>query len=147
MNMLALFDREKKIDFFLFSLRAWEIKVPMWQELCHRMAWRLSEYNFTKQGLDHNPRFSTTVAINGLAFNTIESFISSKQAQNDVVRLSLDHFSTSQLIPNSIPKLSLDIQHVYKQQLLHYAQRRISFCLSTLVSGKVLPMPVVSNVR
>ncbi|KAK9950375.1 hypothetical protein M0R45_005868 [Rubus argutus] len=62
--------------------------------------------------------------INGLAFNTVESFKSSKQAQNDTARLALDHFSTSQLISNSIPKLSFDIQHVYKQQLLHYAQKK-----------------------
>lgn len=76
------------------------------QELCQQKAWRLPEYNVTKQGLDHNPRFSATVTINGLAFNTVESFRSSKQAQNDAARLAFDHFSTPQPIPNSIPKIS-----------------------------------------
>ncbi|XP_068335834.1 double-stranded RNA-binding protein 1-like isoform X2 [Pyrus communis] len=63
------------------------------QELCQQRKWRLPEYNSTKVGLDHNPRFSATVTINGLDFHTADIFRSSKEAQNDAAKLAFDHLS------------------------------------------------------
>ncbi|KAM1132510.1 hypothetical protein FF1_046896 [Malus domestica] len=63
------------------------------QELCQQRKWRLPEYNTTKVGLDHNPRFSATVTINGLDFHTVDIFRSSKEAQNDAAKLAFDHLS------------------------------------------------------
>ncbi|BFG25157.1 hypothetical protein CerSpe_114320 [Prunus speciosa] len=66
------------------------------QELCQQRKWRLPEYNATKLGLDHNPRFSASVTINGVAFDTVQLFRSSKEAQNDAARLAFTHFSDPQ---------------------------------------------------
>ncbi|XP_050103460.1 double-stranded RNA-binding protein 4-like isoform X3 [Malus sylvestris] len=63
------------------------------QELCQQRKWRLPEYNTTKVGLDHNPRFSATVTINGLDFHAVDIFRSSKEAQNDAAKLAFDHLS------------------------------------------------------
>ncbi|PQQ15013.1 double-stranded RNA-binding protein 1 isoform X2 [Prunus yedoensis var. nudiflora] len=66
------------------------------QELCQQRKWRLPEYNATKLGLDHNPRFSASITINGVAFDTVQLFRSSKEAQNDAARLAFAHFSDPQ---------------------------------------------------
>ncbi|XP_062007648.1 double-stranded RNA-binding protein 1-like isoform X2 [Rosa rugosa] len=79
------------------------------QELCQKKAWPLPEYSSKKEGLDHDPRFSATVKINGLEFNTVDPFRSSKLAQNDVARLAFDHFSApaTRPIPFDFPQPSL----------------------------------------
>ncbi|TQD71655.1 hypothetical protein C1H46_042808 [Malus baccata] len=112
------------------------------QELCQQRKWRLPEYNTTKVGLDHNPRFSATVTINGLDFHTVDIFRSSKEAQNDAAKLAFDHLSDNpQPKPrNPIPSPSSfpqpcppssssassfsEMQHLYKNQLQTYAQKR-----------------------
>ncbi|XP_021819816.1 uncharacterized protein LOC110761613 isoform X12 [Prunus avium] len=66
------------------------------QELCQQRKWRLPEYNAKKLGIDHNPRFSASVTINGVAFDTVQLFRSSKEAQNDAARLAFAHFSDPQ---------------------------------------------------
>ncbi|KAM5578184.1 hypothetical protein ABKV19_008482 [Rosa sericea] len=79
------------------------------QELCQKKAWPLPEFSSKKEGLDHDPRFSATVKINGLEFNTVDSFRSSKLAQNDAARLAFDHFSApaTRPIPFDFPQPSL----------------------------------------
>ncbi|XP_034209115.1 double-stranded RNA-binding protein 1-like isoform X2 [Prunus dulcis] len=84
------------------------------QELCQQRKWRLPEYNATKLGLDHNPRFSASVTINGVAFDTVQLFRSSKEAQNDAARLAFAHFTDPQPrhtnripSPSSFPQPSL----------------------------------------
>ncbi|KAL6137963.1 hypothetical protein ACLB2K_063251 [Fragaria x ananassa] len=63
------------------------------QEVCQKKAWALPEYSSTKEGVDHDPRFSASVLVNGLTFHTPQSFRSSKLAQNDAARLAFEHFS------------------------------------------------------
>ncbi|BBG99471.1 double-stranded-RNA-binding protein 4 [Prunus dulcis] len=76
------------------------------QELCQQRKWRLPEYNATKLGLDHNPRFSASVTINGVAFDTVQLFRSSKEAQNDAARLaSLTSLIRNPDIPIAVPAL------------------------------------------
>ncbi|XP_024186096.1 double-stranded RNA-binding protein 4 isoform X5 [Rosa chinensis] len=79
------------------------------QELCQKKAWPLPEYSSNKEGLDHDPRFSATVKINGREFNTVDPFRSSKLAQNDAARLAFDHFSApaTRPIPFDFPQPSL----------------------------------------
>lgn len=76
------------------------------QVLCQQRSWPLPEYNSAKQGLDHNPRFSATVTVNGQQFSSPNLFRASKEAQNDVAKLAFDHFSLLNN-PNSQPKLPI----------------------------------------
>ncbi|CAL2247284.1 unnamed protein product [Prunus armeniaca] len=84
------------------------------QELSQQRKWRLPEYKTKKLGLDHNPRFSASVTINGVAFDTVQFFRSSKEAQNDAARIAVVHFSDPQPrhtnrspSPSSFPQPSL----------------------------------------
>ncbi|KAH0983297.1 hypothetical protein GBA52_010474 [Prunus armeniaca] len=84
------------------------------QELSQQRKWRLPEYKTKKLGLDHNPRFSASVTINGVAFDTVQFFRSSKEAQNDAARIAFVHFSDPQPrhtnrspSPSSFPQPSL----------------------------------------
>ncbi|TYI46657.1 hypothetical protein E1A91_D13G120000v1 [Gossypium mustelinum] len=67
------------------------------QELCQKKAWRLPEYNVTKQGQDHNPRFEATVDVNGMSFQSQNPAKSSKEAQNDAAYLAFLHFTAPPL--------------------------------------------------
>ncbi|KAA3487467.1 double-stranded RNA-binding protein 1-like isoform X2 [Gossypium australe] len=87
------------------------------QELCQKKAWRLPEYNVTKQGQDHNPRFEATVDVNGMSFQSQNPAKSSKEAQNDAAYLAFLHF-TAPPLPDP------DMQHFYKNLLQNYAQKR-----------------------
>ncbi|XP_050381471.1 double-stranded RNA-binding protein 1-like isoform X2 [Argentina anserina] len=64
------------------------------QDVCQKKAWSLPEYTSTKEGLDHDPRFSATVVVSGLTFNAAQSFRSSKLAQNDAACIAFHHFSS-----------------------------------------------------
>ncbi|KHG10421.1 Double-stranded RNA-binding 1 [Gossypium arboreum] len=67
------------------------------QELCQKKVWRLPEYNVTKQGQDHNPRFEATVDVNGMSFQSQNPAKSSKEAQNDAAYLAFLHFTAPPL--------------------------------------------------
>ncbi|XP_007030026.2 PREDICTED: double-stranded RNA-binding protein 4 [Theobroma cacao] len=69
------------------------------QELCQKKAWDLPEYDTTKQGQDHNPRFEAAVVVNGMSFQSQNPVRSAKEAQNDAARVAFLHF-TSPPIPN-----------------------------------------------
>ncbi|KAL6202702.1 hypothetical protein ACLB2K_026407 [Fragaria x ananassa] len=97
-------------------------------EVCQKKAWALPEYSSTKEGVDHDPRFSASVLVNGLTFHTPQSFRSSKLAQNDAACLAFEHFSAPAApAPSAFPQPSLiadaDVQH-QKNQLQYYAQKR-----------------------
>lgn len=62
------------------------------QERCQKQAWSLPEYNTTKVGVDHNPRFHSTVVVNGSSFRSVNLARSSKEAQNDAAHLAFIHF-------------------------------------------------------
>ncbi|GLT95395.1 hypothetical protein SLE2022_130790 [Rubroshorea leprosula] len=64
------------------------------QELCQKKGWSLPEYNSTKQGQDHNPRFEAAVIVNGLSFQSKNPVKSSKEAQNDAAHVAFLHFSS-----------------------------------------------------
>ncbi|KAE8713296.1 Double-stranded RNA-binding protein 4 [Hibiscus syriacus] len=68
------------------------------QELCQKKAWRLPEYNVTKQGQDHNPRFEATVDVNGMSFQSQNPAKSSKEAQNNAAHLAFLHFTAPPLV-------------------------------------------------
>ncbi|XP_060197472.1 double-stranded RNA-binding protein 1-like isoform X2 [Lycium barbarum] len=64
------------------------------QELCHQFAWNLPEYATEKEGPDHNPRFTATVIVNGVSFESPEDQCrSSKEAQNVAAHIAFDHFT------------------------------------------------------
>ncbi|KAF3958165.1 hypothetical protein CMV_016898 [Castanea mollissima] len=69
------------------------------QELCHQKSWSLPEYVSTKDGPDHNPRFTATatLTINSNSppqtFHSSNPCKSSKEAQNDAARVAFLHFT------------------------------------------------------
>ncbi|XP_050244903.1 double-stranded RNA-binding protein 4-like isoform X1 [Quercus robur] len=69
------------------------------QELCQQKSWSLPEYVSTKDGPDHNPRFTATatVIINSNSppqtFHSSNPCKSSKAAQNDAARVAFLHFT------------------------------------------------------
>uniref|UniRef100_A0A0R0JSL9 DRBM domain-containing protein n=1 Tax=Glycine max TaxID=3847 RepID=A0A0R0JSL9_SOYBN len=63
------------------------------QELCQRRSWTLPTYDNSREGPDHNPRFTSTVNVNGVSFHTPSPTRSAKQAQNDAAMLAFLHFS------------------------------------------------------
>ncbi|KAL4607102.1 hypothetical protein ACB092_09G150700 [Castanea dentata] len=69
------------------------------QELCHQKSWSLPEYVSTKDGPDHNPRFTATatLTINSSSppqtFHSSNPCKSSKEAQNDAARVAFLHFT------------------------------------------------------
>ncbi|KAF3441435.1 hypothetical protein FNV43_RR15349 [Rhamnella rubrinervis] len=73
------------------------------QEMCQQRAWTLPEYDTVKHGLDHCPRFSATVTVNGREFRILDHCRSSKEAQNNAAKLAFDHFSLPDSDPNPNP--------------------------------------------
>ncbi|KAK4272345.1 hypothetical protein QN277_020913 [Acacia crassicarpa] len=77
------------------------------QELCHRRLWNLPDYQTTKEGPHHNPRYSAHITINGVDFLTPSPCRTSKEAQNNVAKLAYDHFSPPMpKPPSSSPQTS-----------------------------------------
>lgn len=62
------------------------------QELCHRRSWELPDYQTAKQGPDHNPRYVSTISVNGIDFQTPSPCRSAKESQNTVAKLAIDRF-------------------------------------------------------
>ncbi|XP_052175516.1 uncharacterized protein LOC127790229 isoform X2 [Diospyros lotus] len=73
------------------------------QELCHRNSWSLPAYSTAKVGPDHNPRFSATVTVNGVPFQTVDRSQTAKEAENKAAKIAFDHFSTPNR-PTHIPR-------------------------------------------
>ncbi|XP_050137020.1 double-stranded RNA-binding protein 1-like isoform X3 [Malus sylvestris] len=94
------------------------------QELCQQRKWRLPEYNTTKVGLDHIPCFSATVTINGFDFHTVDTFRSSKEAQNDAAKHAFDHFSDH---PQPKPRNPIPVPSSFPQPCLP-SSSSTSFC-------------------
>ncbi|KAB2623776.1 double-stranded RNA-binding protein 4-like [Pyrus ussuriensis x Pyrus communis] len=94
------------------------------QELCQQRKWRLPEYNTTKVGLDHIPCFSATVTINGFDFHTVDTFRSSKEAQNDAAKHAFDHLSDH---PQPKPRNPIPVPSSFPQPCLP-SSSSTSFC-------------------
>ncbi|XP_006346553.1 double-stranded RNA-binding protein 1-like isoform X1 [Solanum tuberosum] len=81
------------------------------QELCHQFEWNLPEYATEKDGPDHNPRFTATVIVNGVSFESPKDQCrSSKEAQNHAAHIAYDHFILPQPIlfsPHNLPSPAL----------------------------------------
>ncbi|KAK4737346.1 hypothetical protein R3W88_001043 [Solanum pinnatisectum] len=81
------------------------------QELCHQFEWNLPEYATEKDGPDHNPRFTATVIVNGVSFESPKDQCrSSKEAQNHAAHIAYDHFTLPQPIlfsPHNLPSPAL----------------------------------------
>ncbi|KAM3264962.1 double-stranded RNA-binding protein 1 isoform X1 [Capsicum annuum] len=74
------------------------------QELCHQFAWNLPEYATEKDGPDHNPRFTATVIVNGVSFESPKDQCrSSKEAQNHAAHIAYDHFNAPQSSAHKLP--------------------------------------------
>ncbi|XAR64856.1 hypothetical protein NMG60_11008730 [Bertholletia excelsa] len=63
------------------------------QVLCQQNSWDLPEYSTTRDGPDHNSRFTATVTVKGLHFKPSDQSRSTKEAQNKAAKLAFDHFS------------------------------------------------------
>ncbi|CAJ1947918.1 unnamed protein product [Sphenostylis stenocarpa] len=81
------------------------------QELCQRRSWPLPIYDNIQEGPDHNPRFTSTVTVNGVSFQTPSPTRTAKNAQNDAAMLAFLHFSPPSPSPSppSFPQHSLSI--------------------------------------
>ncbi|MED6145333.1 HLA class II histocompatibility antigen, DR beta 4 chain, variant 2 [Stylosanthes scabra] len=64
------------------------------QELCQKRSWSLPEYETTRDGPDHNPRFTAAVTVTGIRFETQSPCRSSKEAQNNAAMLAFQHLSS-----------------------------------------------------
>ncbi|XP_027924993.1 double-stranded RNA-binding protein 6-like isoform X2 [Vigna unguiculata] len=73
------------------------------QELCQRRSWPLPTYDTTREGPDHDPRFTSTVTVNGASFQTPSPTRNSKSAQNDAAMLAFHHFSPPSSSPSPLP--------------------------------------------
>ncbi|XP_047181239.1 double-stranded RNA-binding protein 1-like [Vigna umbellata] len=73
------------------------------QELCQRRSWPLPTYDTTREGPDHDPRFTSTVTVNGVSFQTSAPTRNSKSAQNDAAMLAFLHFSPPSSSPSPSP--------------------------------------------
>ncbi|KAH9741975.1 Double-stranded RNA-binding protein 1 [Citrus sinensis] len=117
------------------------------QELCHQKRWSLPRYSTMKDGADHDPRFKSSVSVNGLSFHSSVSCKSSKESQNDAAKLAFLHFTSPpppprpstkdepladqglemdekpQLVDINHPDIS-DVQCRYKSVLQNYARRK-----------------------
>ncbi|XP_027187715.1 double-stranded RNA-binding protein 1-like isoform X2 [Cicer arietinum] len=81
------------------------------QELCHKKSWSLPEYETTREGPPHNPRFTSTVTVNSIPFTTVSPSRSVKLSQNDAAMIAFNHFSQLNPISSSssspfLPNLS-----------------------------------------
>lgn len=65
------------------------------QELCHKRRWSLPSYSSMKDGPDHNPRFKSSVVVNGLSFHSSVSCKSFKHSQNDAAMFAYLHLTAS----------------------------------------------------
>ncbi|KAL3532226.1 hypothetical protein ACH5RR_005747 [Cinchona calisaya] len=78
------------------------------QELCHRRAWNLPVYDTVKDGPDHCPHFTTTVTVNGVAFESPPNQCkSSKESQNVAAMLAFNFFTASNAVPLAAPAPAL----------------------------------------
>ncbi|XP_057740817.1 double-stranded RNA-binding protein 1-like isoform X2 [Arachis stenosperma] len=66
------------------------------QELCQKRSWSLPEYETTRDGPDHNPRFTAAVTVNGIRYETPSPCRNSKEAQNNAAMLAFEHLSSQQ---------------------------------------------------
>ncbi|MED6109734.1 HLA class II histocompatibility antigen, DR beta 4 chain, variant 2 [Stylosanthes scabra] len=66
------------------------------QELCQKRSWSLPEYETTRDGPDHNPRFTAAVTVSGIRFETPSPCRSSKEAQNNAAMLAFQQLSSQQ---------------------------------------------------
>ncbi|ERM93584.1 hypothetical protein AMTR_s00004p00117700 [Amborella trichopoda] len=66
------------------------------QELCHQKKWSFPNYSTSRDGPDHNPRFSTSVTLNGLKFESPVFCRSSKESQNEAARAALEALTMPQ---------------------------------------------------
>ncbi|XP_038707168.1 double-stranded RNA-binding protein 1-like [Tripterygium wilfordii] len=111
------------------------------QEICHQRRWALPTYSAMKDGPDHLPSFKSSVSVNGLSFDSTESWRTLREAHNDAAKEALLHFAPA--LPQSVAELNaegpkvgeislgpetlcgtftaVDDMH-YKNQLLIYAQ-------------------------
>ncbi|KAK9725932.1 hypothetical protein RND81_05G178400 [Saponaria officinalis] len=63
------------------------------QNFCQSKSWLLPKYSTTKEGYDHCPLFKASVIVNGATYNTPYFSKSSKDAQNLVAELALEHLT------------------------------------------------------
>ncbi|XP_057445876.1 double-stranded RNA-binding protein 1-like isoform X2 [Lotus japonicus] len=73
------------------------------QVLCQKNSWSLPDYETSREGPDHNPRFSSTVTVNGVPFSSASPSCSAKLAQNDAAMLAFIHFSQPNPTPIPLP--------------------------------------------
>ncbi|XP_052111433.1 double-stranded RNA-binding protein 1 isoform X12 [Arachis duranensis] len=66
------------------------------QELCQKRSWNLPDYETTRDGPDHNPRFTAAVTVNGIRYETPSPCRNSKEAQNNAAMLAFEHLSSQQ---------------------------------------------------
>ncbi|XP_061371688.1 double-stranded RNA-binding protein 4-like isoform X3 [Gastrolobium bilobum] len=73
------------------------------QELCQKKSWSLPEYETTREGPDHNRRFTSTVTVNGVPFHSPSPCRTVKESQNTAAMLAFNHFSQPNPNPNPNP--------------------------------------------
>ncbi|ESR59660.1 hypothetical protein CICLE_v10018273mg [Citrus x clementina] len=117
------------------------------QELCHQKRWSLPRYSTMKDGADHDPRFKSSVSVNGLSFHSSVSCKSSKESQNDAAKLAFLHFTSPP--PNITRKNNRKIAHLDFPyiHLVPNVQCRYKSVLQNYARRKNLDSPLYSSIR
>ncbi|KAK7315553.1 hypothetical protein VNO77_34106 [Canavalia gladiata] len=110
------------------------------QELCQRRSWNLPEYATSREGPDHNPRFSSTVTVNGFSFSSPSPTRTAKQAQNDAAMLAFHHFSPPSPSPSPSP-LSSSLPSPLSSSLPSPLSSSLPSPLSSSLPSPSLPPP------
>ncbi|KAJ1390484.1 Double-stranded RNA-binding domain [Sesbania bispinosa] len=103
------------------------------QELCQRRHWSLPDYETVREGPDHNPRFSSTVTVNGNPFRSSSPARSAKLAQNAASMPS--HCAPSSPSPSGSPGSSIGVDSILPTN--RALQPKLEGCLTSQTSCPV----------
>lgn len=107
-SLSSLLQREKPP--FLIHLLLKKMYKNRLQELCQKKYWAMPKYTSNKVGPDHNPRFTASVSVNGVFFETTHLSKSSKEAQSEAAKIAFEHFTTPEGLSLKEPSASPGIQ-------------------------------------
>ncbi|KAE9619815.1 putative double-stranded RNA-binding domain-containing protein [Lupinus albus] len=110
------------------------------QQLCHSRSWNLPDYETMRDGPDHNPRFISTVTVNGLQFHSPEPTRSSKEAQNNAAELAFHHFTQPfNPNPNPNPNPLLSLPHLSSFPGCSFPQPSLSISPASSTTSTTTP--------
>ncbi|KAG9450090.1 hypothetical protein H6P81_010055 [Aristolochia fimbriata] len=116
------------------------------QEYAQRSAVPLPVYQTVNEGLPHNPRFRSTVIVDGASYKSFETFQNRKAAEQDAARLALDSIM-KKIKDEGLPQISQDT--VFCKSILNEFAVKMNLpkpSYSTTQTGNLLPIFISSLV-